>query len=419
MILTAKQARAWFQILEDPGARRVLFDGGARSTKTALICLWLLVQAATYPGALILMARKHREHARKSLWDDTLRKLTRGQPDFRMRDGDMEIDVANGSTIRVDGLDDEARVDKILGTEYDHVFFNEATQLSWQTVCTVLTRLARATVPNRKAFFDCNPKSQRHWLYNAGVLHQDPDAGTPLPDAAIWRRQHWTPADNPHLPADALATLQALPGVQRRRMLLGEWCEAEGAVYAFDEDLHTFTDLPPGFHTWRKVRGIDFGYTNPFVCLWGAIDPDGRLWIYRERYLAGVTVQKHAEAINAADPGPFLWTVADHDAEDRATLHAAGIPTIPARKGVARGIQAVQTRMQVAGDGRPRLLIRTTCVETIAEEYDYAWAPPAEGRAAKEAPVKDRDHALDGIRYMVMALDGAPALTGAAGGIVG
>ena len=37
--------------------------------------------------------------------------------------------------------------------------------------------------------------------------------------------------------------------------------------------------------------------------------------------------------------------------------------------------------------------------------YDYAWQPQADGCDAKEAPLKDRDHAMDPIRYMVMKLD--------------
>lgn len=393
------------EILENPQIRRILFDGGARSTKTVLICLWLLVQAATYPGALILMARKHRDHARKSLWDDTLRKILRGRTDFHMRDSDMEIDHQNGSVIRVDGLDDQDRVDKILGTEYDHIFFNEATQLSWQTVNTVLSRLARNTVPIRKAIFDCNPKSQRHWLYKTGVQRLNPETGEPLNDADTWERRHWTPYDNPHLPPDALATLEALTGVQRRRMLQGEWCESTGAVYEeFDEDIHVVDALPAGWEAWLRVRGIDFGYTNPFVCLWGAIDPDGRLWIYRERYVSQQTVRVHAEAINAVG-GDYLWTVADHDSEDRATLREHGILTVAAKKAVEPGIKAVKERLKLAGDGRSRVLFLRDCRATIGEVYDYSWAQMTEGKNAKEEPVKDRDHAMDALRYMIMQLD--------------
>jgi phage terminase large subunit len=405
--LTEKQSAAWLTILENPAIRRVLFDGGARSTKTVLICAWLLTQERLYAGARILCARKHRNAAENSLWNETFRGLLRDRHEFRMYDSDMEIKCKNGSVLRVDGLDDQDRVDKVLGTEYAHIFFNEATQLSWATVQTVLSRLAQPVqgLPARKAIFDCNPKSQRHWLYKAGVLHVDPEKGTPLADAATWARQHWTPYDNPHLPPDALATLENLTGTQRRRMLKGEWCETDGAVYdEFEEELHVIDAMPAGWQAWPCFRAIDFGYTNPFVCLWASADPDGRLYVWQERYVARQTVQVHSVAIKQVAV-KAQWTVADHDAEDRATLHAAGIPTLPALKDVAMGIKAVKERLKVQPDGRPRVFFLAACRDLIAEMYDYVWAPPAEARNAREEPVKDRDHAMDALRYLVMQLD--------------
>lgn len=406
--LTKKQSRAWHTILCNPLTRRVLFDGGARSTKTFILCAWLANEAAIWPGAPILLARKHRDHARDSLYNDTLRKLLRNRPEWEFRDSLLEIHHRNGSFLRIGGLDDKERVDKILGTEYAHILFNESTQLSFETVTTVLSRLASNTVPVRKALFDCNPKNQRHWLYRVGVQHIDPDSGEPLRDADTWARMHWTPYDNPHLPPDALATLEAMTGVQRRRLLDGEWCEAAGAVYdEFDEDVHVIDAMPAGWQSWQIVRGIDFGYTNPFVCLWGAIDPDGRLYIFSEHYQSRVIVRDHAAVIRSRWEDRVVATVSDHDAEDRATLHAEGIETMPAHKDVLPGINAVKARMRVAGDGRPRLfIVRGACPSTIAEMYDYAWAAPTDGKNAKEEPSKDCDHAMDALRYIVAYLDG-------------
>jgi len=417
LTLTQKQSKAWRELLEPPEYRRVLLDGGARSTKTLLICVWLLHQAACYAGCRILMARRTRVSASKSLWEETLATLCKNHSGFKMSDNGMEVLLKNGSVVRVDGLDDQERVDKILGTEYAHIFFNEATQMSWATIQTVLSRLAQNVdgLPCRKAIFDCNPKSQRHWLYKVGVLHVNPEDGSPLPDADIWGRMNFTPYDNPHLPVDALKTLESLTGTQRRRMLEGAWCESAGAVYdEFDEDIHVWKgDMPHGWKDWTKVMGIDFGYTNPFVCLWGAIDPDGRLWIYREHYVRQKTVQVHAKLIKDYDPDAnYGWVVADHDAEDRATLHAAGILTQPAKKDVERGIKSVKERLKVQPDGKPRLFICEGCPDTISEFFDYAWEQPKEGHNAKEAPIKDRDHAMDAIRYMVMKMD-----SGASGGL--
>jgi len=111
--------------------------------------------------------------------------------------------------------------------------------------------------------------------------------------------------------------------------------------------------------------------------------------------------------------------VADHDAEDRATLERHGVPTVTAYKKITPGIQAVKARLRKAGDGKPRLFIlRDSLVErdealaqasrplNTEQEFDsYVWAKGVDGRPNKEAPVDDNNHGLDELRYMVAYVD--------------
>jgi len=91
-------------------------------------------------------------------------------------------------------------------------------------------------------------------------------------------------------------------------------------------------DIPA---SWRGFRCIDFGYRNPFVCGWWAVDEDGRLYLYREIYMSQRTVRVHADRIKRLSTGERIAaTVADHDASDRATLSENGIQTVAARKNV-------------------------------------------------------------------------------------
>lgn len=409
--LTPKQRTAW-GLLEDARYRRYLFDGGARSGKTDLTLVWLVAQAQRFPGARILAARWRLDHARTTLWSLSLKKLLPpGCAGARYFEQSLELRLPNGSMIRVAGLDDAERVDKILGDEYLHIFVNEATQISYATLTKVMTRLSQ-NIPGavRKLVLDCNPKGPRHWLHQLGVRHlvpsADPAKAEPLPDADAWCRLSWTPYDNPYLPADTIRTLEALPGVMRRRMLLGEWCNNEGAVYeGFDPDFNCFDELPEHSSHWRRIRSIDFGFTNPFCCLWGAVDADGRLWIYRELYERGRRADELAPRILEAEEGSFTTVADPEDAAGRATLAAAGIETVPAEKQVVPGVQAVQRRLADAGDGRPRLYIARRCANLLNEIYDYRWEEPAQGREAKEEPHKENDHAMDAMRYMVMEAD--------------
>lgn len=411
--LSPKQAWAWHKVLESPAYTRILFDGGARSTKTMGILAWLVNEAATVPGARILCGRKYLDHAKTTLYELSLRQLIGGAAGFKFYDSDKEVHLPSGSMIRICGFDDADRTDKILGDEYLHIFLNEATQITWETVEKVKSRLSQ-NAPGarfRKLILDCNPRGPRHWLYQAGVRHVVPGTSDPLPDASLWKRVHWTPYDNPFLPPDTLRTLEALTGVQRRRLLKGEWCENEGAVFDdFDEDVHVIDQMPSGWRDWpRKVRGIDFGYTNPFCRLCGAVDGDGRLYIYRERYRSGAIVEDHAAIMRREDAADsIVWTVADHDAEDRATLNRHGIPTLPARKSIRQGIDAVKARLRKQRDGRPRLFILRECVSTITEFAEYAWPTGSDTKNPREVPQDTNNHAMDALRYIVMELDGPP-----------
>lgn len=412
--LNEKQRFAWTEILTNPKKTRILFDGGARSGKTFLIVQYLFLRAFQYPGSRQLMARKSRSHAKSSLWNDTLKKycsMHRTQGILSRNETELTLNFYNGSSIVVGGLDDADRTEKILGNEYITVFLNEATQLSYETMQMAVTRLAQRVrdakgglaVP--KLIIDCNPKSPRHWLHYVGVRHVDPETEEPLPDAEKWARLNWSAYDNrENLPAEFLASLEALPEIARDRMLKGIWRDNEGLVYSeFDEDLHVVEpfEIPSD---WTRIRAIDFGYTNPFVCLWGALDHDNRLYLYREIYESKVLTSVHAENILRQSEGEkILYTVADHDAEERAELEKDGIPTVAAKKEVFPGIQQVKQRLLKDGSGRPSLFVFSSLRHTLAEFSSYEWLPASEGRNAKEEPKKENDHAMDALRYLVRA----------------
>jgi hypothetical protein len=156
------------------------------------------------------------------------------------------------------------------------------------------------------------------------------------------------------------------------------------------------------------------------------------LYLYREIYRTKRLVEDHARDIlklvtdvkgNWTEPRPRA-IICDHDAEDRATLRKhLGLATIPAKKDVSPGIQAVQSRLKRAGDGRPRLfLMRDAVVErdqelvdagrpacTAEEVVSYVWditpAMVRAGKAPKEQPRKEDDHGMDAARYVVADRD--------------
>lgn len=331
------------------------------------------------------------------------------------------FDYPNGARLWLAGLD---KPGKALSSERSWIYVNQAERIrleTWETLTTRCTGRGTDT-PYTRIFGDCNPDTPYHWI------KQRESAASLL----LLESQH---TDNPTLYDDAgvlteqgkrtMAVLDALTGVRRLRLRDGRWVSAEGVVYeGFSAAIHVIDPIPIPDH-WPRYRAIDFGYVNPFVCLWVALDDDGRMHVYREVYHTKRLVSDHADQINALSRGErFQTNVGDHDAEDRATLDARGIYVIPAPKMVEAGIQAVAARLRVQPDGKPRLFIHRGCTvehdgelqakhhpTCLASEFEsYSWPKGKDDKPVKEAPIKMYDHALDAIRMLTLHLDGAPSV---------
>ena len=327
----------------------------------------------------------------------------------------------NGSVIVVGGLD---KPEKIMSAEYDLVFADEATELTVTDWESIATRLRNGILSWQQQIAACNPTHPTHWRKQ----HCDEGQARMLTSRHIDNPAYMNTDGTPTaVGADYFAKLDALTGVRKLRLRDGIWAAAEGIIYGtFDDAVHLINPFPVP-PEWPRFIAVDFGFTNPFVMQWWAEDPDGRLFLYREIYHSKRLVEDHARQARKLmlwpsgkwrEPQPRA-VICDHDAEDRATLEKyLKLKTTPAFKRVSPGIQAVQSRLKVAGDGRPRLFImRGALVERDAELDEamkpacteeevsgYVWAVKP-GGTVPEAPVKENDHGLDAARYMVMARD--------------
>lgn len=322
----------------------------------------------------------------------------------------------NGSTVTIGGMDKSS---KVMSTEYDVIYVQEATELTETDWESLTTRLRNWVVSFQQLIADCNPDRPTHWLKVRC-------------DSGRTKMLHSSHRDNPRLFGDDgdrtalgaqyLAKLEALTGMRRVRLFDGKWAASEGVIYEnWDDSVHLVDrfEVP---RSWPRYWSIDFGFTHPFVWQAWAEDPDGRLFLYREIFQTGRLVEDLAREVKAAtadEPRPYK-VVADHDAEGRATFEKyASQPTTPARKAVTEGIQAVQKRLQLAGDGKPRLFIMRDSVArrdpvlleakaptcTYEEVAGYVWLPSPDGKPSKERPLKELDDGMDAMRYVVAELD--------------
>lgn len=423
----------------------VCLDGPAGTGKTFAALYKVHLLLLKNPGAKALVARKtntalagsalatYREHILEPNEGVTYFGGNKVKP--------AAFEYPNGSVMVVQGLD---KREKIRSWEFDVAYINEATECDEEDIEFVRMRLRNGKVGYHQLIMDCNPDAPEHWLnlrMESGKTTRLLSRHEDNPRYYDAKAKEWTEAGREYI----FTTLAGLTGILRDRYLSGIWVAAVGAIYrdVFDRKRNVIKpfDIP---RDWARYLCIDFGYSHPFVCKWYAIDNDGRLYCYREIYRTRMLVEDLAKQVlilsgwfhllpsnherhkdqpaSWADPLP-REVIGDWDAEDRATFerHSRLLIT-PAKKTVSDGIQAVQTRLRPAGDGKPRLMyFENMLVEqdellakgkkptsTLGEFPLYVWRKSADG-SSQEEPVKENDHGMDTDRYMVASRDLRPS----------
>jgi phage terminase large subunit len=160
---TAKQIQA-ILLLASATFRYCMLYGGSRSGKTFIAVYAIFVRAAKVKSRHVILRLKF-NHVKTSIWLDTIPKVLKiCFPDLKVefKASDFYVLLPNGSEVWVGGLDDDARVEKILGKEYSTIYFNEVSQIPWKSVQVALTRLAEKNDLKKKAYFDMNPPTKKH-----------------------------------------------------------------------------------------------------------------------------------------------------------------------------------------------------------------------------------------------------------------
>jgi hypothetical protein len=177
----------------------------------------------------------------------------------------------------------------------------------------------------------------------------------------------------------------------------------------FDPALHVRpVDYDPSLPLYRT---LDFGFVNPFVCLWIQVDREGTVRVIDEYLRSRATIDVHAAEIKTRTPCPeerVTATFCDpagagpNDVTGTSAvreLRGLGIATKYRRSAILEGIELIRRAVRT-GDGKNSLVISPNCPRLIEAMQGYHYPDGAQSPGG-ELPLKDGvyDHPIDALRY--------------------
>jgi hypothetical protein len=390
-------------------AGEVVLSGPAGTGKSRACLEKLHFCALKYPTMRALIVRKTRESlSEAALVTFEEKVLPERSPlkDGPRRNYRQAYHYANGSEVVVGGLD---KPGKIMSTEYDLIYVQEATELALVDWQALTTRLRNGVMPYQQLLADCNPDAPTHWLWvrsqrgGTTMLHSRHED-----NPRLWRNGDWTSEGRSYL-----ETLGRLTGTERERLLLGQWVQASGLVYDVwsdgPEDGNVTTDadyVPDG---GRVLWACDDGYagalddatgqftatSSPRVFLLIQERPDGTICVFDESYEVRTLEEDQIERVRGKGyPDPDFAVVDSAAAALRGRLRdVSGIGTYGKPANIEESIKA--TRRQLAKDknGRRRILVHPRCTHLRAEMLSYRYDD-------KGKPIDALNHGPDALRYL-------------------
>jgi hypothetical protein len=396
------------------GELDVLYGGAAGGGKSYA----MLVDPLRYchkPVHRALILRRSMPELRE-LIDKSRELYPKAFPGCKFREVEKLWNFPSGAKIEFGFLERDADVYRYQGQAYSWIGFDEITHLPTEFGWNYLASRLRTTDPEIVPYLRCtaNPGGVgAHWVKKRYVDPNEPNKAFEGSDGLT---RKFIPArldDNPYLAEDGRyeQMLKALPAVQRKQLLEGNWDITEGAAFAeFDPDFHVIPpfQIPVG---WERVKGIDYGYASESACVWGAIDPSDRtLIIYRELYqknLTGVDLAQLITQMEIEDPFSVAG-VLDTAAWNRTgttgptvgeTLVRAGHKLRRADKNRIQGKIQIHEYLKVQQSGRPRIQIFNTCPNLIRELQSI----PLDRSNPEDVDTHAQDHAYDALRYLIMS----------------
>ncbi len=368
--ITRKQKR-FIDATED----EVLFGGAAGGGKSYGQMVDALLFAIKYPHSKQLVLRRTFAELEKSLIRVSLALFPRDIYTFNSSSHTGKF--KNGSVIDFGYLATENDVYQYQSAEYDVIRFDELTHFTEAQYVYLISRIRGANPYPKQIKSSTNPGGIGHSWVKARFIDPAPHDTHFVSGEGMSRI--FIPSllsDNSFLKSkdpEYEKRLLALPEKERKALLYGDWNIFEGQYFSeFSREAHVIEpfEIPSG---WRRYRTIDYGLDR-LACLWIAVSPDGRAYVYREFCESDLPISASARGICDRTPKtediyvtlapPDLWSRTQETGKTKASLFSEyGVNLTKTSNNRETGWLAIKELL--FPKERPKLMIFSSCTEII------------------------------------------------------
>ena len=358
----------------DSTESEVLFGGAAGGGKSYGQMVDAMLFALRYPGSRQLVLRRTFPELDKSLIRTSLSLFPREIYSFNSSSHTGKF--KNGSIIDFGYCATENDVYQYQSAEYDVIRFDELTHFTEAQYVYLISRVRGANCYPKQIKSSTNPGGVGHgWVKERfvdaaerGRAFIGNDGMSRIFIPALLDDNRFLCKGDP----DYKRRLLALPERERKALLFGDWDIFEGQYFTeFSRDKHVIEpfEIPLG---WRKFRTVDYGLDR-LACLWIAVSPDGRFYVYREYCESDLPISEAARAITERTPKnedvyatlapPDLWSRSQETGRSKASLFSEfGVCFTKTSNDREAGWLSLKELLR--GE-RPRLQIFSVCTEII------------------------------------------------------
>lgn len=390
--LTSKQFDTLVRWI-DKKPRITLLSGGKRSGKSYLLALMFLIMVKRFKG----------QNQQFSILGATISTVNRNIiPLLEMWIGKkIKIGKYNdfelyGNRVTIFGAGDIGSLESIRGNTVAGVLINECSMLEEENIKEAMDR---CSVEGAQIIIDTNPTSFYEYTYTDIISKGDLfDEDGRMVQMCV----HFTMLDNTTLPKEYInqqLMRYAVGTVDYERHILGKYANKEGLIYyMFNETRHIIKAMPTDCGVSHYFMAQDFGFganhsgslsviaklrDGRFIVVAATVEENQGIDFWRER------AREYRDKFGAGR------IYADYARPDlMAEMRKDRFEVLNADKSVLLGIDRVSSYLS-----EDKLFFLDTLPKICFEEFArYSWAT-----GGKEAPKKEFDNFLDGIRYGLMS----------------